>query len=165
MPALPFRVLKSTSSTQQVMDACSACFSPDLRDLFTPDSLAVALQQLVELVRLPVLFMRTVIQTATVAPKLHSFILELLSKLVLKQVWKTDIKLWQGLLRCAKQLVPRSFPVYLQLPAAQLKEALAQSPDLVAPLSAYAATPAVRSTVPGAIRDVLAEVSEAEHAV
>jgi symplekin len=78
------------------MDACSACFSPELRDLFTPDSLAVALQQLVELVRLPVLFMRTVIQTATVAPKLHSFILELLSKLVLKQVWKTDTKLWQA---------------------------------------------------------------------
>ena len=102
------------------MDACSACFSPELRDLFTPDSLAVALQQLVELVRLPVLFMRTVIQTATVAPKLHSCILDLLSK-----------------------------------------EALAQAPDLVAPLSAYAATPAVRSTVPGAIRDLLAEVGEA----
>jgi symplekin len=139
----------------QIMDACSACFSPQLRDLFTPDSLAVALQQLVEVVPLPLLFMRTVIQTATVAPKLHGFILDLLSKLVLRQVWKTDAKLWQGVLRCAKQMVPRSFPVYLQLPAAQLKEALTQFPDLVAPLTLYAATPAVRSTVPGATLEVL----------
>jgi symplekin len=138
------------------MDACSVCFSPLLRELFTADALAVALQQLVELVPLPLLFMRTVIQTATVAPKLHGFILDLLSKLVLKQVWKTDAKLWQGVLRCAKQLVPRSFPVYLQLPAAQLTEALEQSPDLATPLKAYASTPAVRPTVPGATLELLA---------
>ena len=130
-----------------------------MRDVFTPDALAVALQQLVEQQPIPLLFMRTVIQTASVAPKLHGFILDLLSRLVLKQVWKTDAKLWEGVLRCAKQMVPRSFSVYLQLPAAQLKEALAQSLDLVAPLSAYAATPTVRSSVPGATLNVLAEAA------
>ena len=146
------------------MDACSACFAPQLRDVFTPDALAVALQQLVEQVPLPLLFMRTVIQTATVAPKLHGFILDLLSKLVLKQVWKSDAKLWQGVLRCAKQMVPRSFPVYLQLPDAQLRDALAAAPDLVAPLAAYAATPAVRSSVPGATLAVLASFAPADEA-
>lgn len=146
------------------MDACSAAFLPQLRDLFTPDALAVALQQMVEMVPLPLLFMRTVIQTATVAPKLHGFILDLLSTLVLKQVWKTDVKLWQGVLRCAKQLVPRSFPVYLQLPEAQLREALTQAPDLVAPLTMYASTPAVRTTVPGATVALLSEMAPAADA-
>ncbi len=141
------------------MEACSLCFASQLRAVFTPDVLAVALQQLVELVPIPLLFMRTVILTAGVAPKLHGFILDLLSKLVLKQVWKSDAKLWEGVLRCAKQMVPRSFPVYLQLPAAQLKDALAQSPDLVAPLNAYAATPAVRASVPGATLAVLADAA------
>jgi symplekin len=139
------------------MEACSACFAPALRDLFSADALAVALQQLVELSPLPLLFMRTVIQTASVAPKLHGFILELLSKLVLKQLWKSDPKLWQGVLRCAKQLVPRSFSVFLQLPPVQLQEALAQFPDLVAPLTLYAGMPAVRATVPGATLAVLTE--------
>jgi symplekin len=154
---VPDPCVRYASRAVQVMDACAACFAPQLRDLFTPDALAVALQQLVECVPLPLLFMRTVIQTATVAPKLHGFILELLSKLVLKQVWRTDAKTWQGVLRCAKQMVPRSFPVYLQLPAPQLKEALAQFPDLAAPLALYAGTAAVRHTVPAATLEALGE--------
>jgi hypothetical protein len=124
-------------------------------------ALAIALQQLVEQSPLPLLLMRTVIQTATAAPRLHPFILDLLSRLVLKQVWKTNPKLWEGVLRCAKQLVPRSFAVYMQLPVQQLREALAQSPDLAQPLRAYANTPAVRPSVPGATLAALAEVVEA----
>jgi len=127
--------------------------------VFTPDALAVSLGQLVEQNPVPLLFMRSVIQTAGVAPKLHPFIIETLVKLVLKQVWKTDGKTWEGVLRCAKQLVPRSFSVYLQLPAPQLREALAQSPDLAAPLCAYANTDAVRPRVAAATLEVLAEAT------
>jgi hypothetical protein len=63
-------------------------------------------------------------------------------------------------LRCAKLLVPRSFSVYLQLPVAQLREALAHSPDLVGPLSAYAFTDAVRARTSGATLDALREAGE-----
>ena len=118
--------------------------------------MAVALGQLVEQVPIPMLFMRSVIQTASAAPKLHPFVIDMLVKLVLKQVWKTNAKVWEGVLRCAKQLVPRSFSVYLQLPAAQLSEALTQAPDLIGPLSSYANTDAVRPKISGATFECLA---------
>ena len=146
---------------KRIVEAVSQCFSPDQHDVFTSDAIAVALQQMAEQVPVPLLLMRSVIQTANMAPQLHGFIVDLLSKMVLKQIWKTDARLWEGVLRCAKQLAPRSFVVYLQLPAAQLKEALAQSPDLVAPLSAYASTPAVRASVPGTVLSALTEASAA----
>lgn len=142
---------------KKVIEACGVCFSASFRDLFPPEQLAVALQQLVEQAPLPLLFMRTVIQTVAAAPTLHGFILDLLSKLVLRQVWKSDPKLWDGVLRCAKQMVPRSFIVYLQLPADQLREALASSPDLAAPLAAYAANPTIRASIPDEIDVILEE--------
>ena len=146
---------------KRIVEAVSQCFSPGQHDVFTSDAIAVALQQMAEQVPVPLLLMRSVIQTANMAPQLHGFIVDLLSKMVLKQIWKTDARLWEGVLRCAKQLAPRSFVVYLQLPAAQLKEALAQSPDLVAPLNAYASTPAVRASVPGTVLSALTEASAA----
>lgn len=122
------------------------------------------------------------------APKLHGFVLELLEKLVLmkaragsrsgaggargvalarvlsclmdaEQVWTTDPRLWDGVLRCAKMLVPRSFSMYLLLQPAQLREALAQAPDLAAPLAAYAATPAGRVNLLEASKAVLDELT------
>ena len=139
-------------------------FSPSLRDVFTPDALAVSLGQLVEQAPLPLLFMRSVIQTVGVAPRLHPFLIELLVKLVLKQVWRTNAKAWEGVLRCAKLLVPRSYSVCLQLPVAQLREALTHSPDLVGPLSAYAFTEAVRVRTSGATLDALHEAGEEREA-
>jgi symplekin len=144
-------------SQLQIAEACALVFAPSLRDVFTPDALAVALGQLSEQTPVPLLFMRSVIQTAGAIPKLQPFIIDVLVKLVLKQVWKTDAKTWEGVLRCAKQLVPRSFAVYLQLPAAQLREALVQAPDLVGPLAAYANTDAVRPRIAQATLDALEE--------
>lgn len=151
---------KDSIPLKRILEAVSLCFTPGLHDVFPPDMLAVALQQMVEQSPVPLLFMRSVIQTAHIAPQLHGFIIDLLSKLVLRQIWKTDARLWEGVLRCAKQLAPRSFAVYLQLPAAQLKEALSQSPDLTAPLRAYTATPAVRASVPGSVLAALMESAQ-----
>ncbi|KAG2647814.1 hypothetical protein PVAP13_2KG241400 [Panicum virgatum] len=53
---------------KKVMDACSACF--EQRTIFTQQVLAKALNQLVEQIPLPLLFMRTVMQAIGVFPAL-----------------------------------------------------------------------------------------------
>ncbi|KAL3691207.1 hypothetical protein R1sor_004858 [Riccia sorocarpa] len=130
---------------KKVMDACSACLQQ--RTVFTQQVLAKVLNQLVEQTPLPLLFMRTVIQAVGAFPTLVSFVMEILSRLVNKQIWKFP-KLWIGFLKCANQTIPHSFHVLLQLPLVQLEDALTKHPNLKAPLAAHASQPNVRSTVP-----------------
>ncbi|KAJ8620955.1 hypothetical protein MRB53_029484 [Persea americana] len=142
---------------KKVTDACSACF--EQRQVFTQQVLAKALNQLVEQIPLPLLFMRTVIQAVGVFPALVDFIMEILSRLVSKQIWKYP-KLWVGFLKCALQTKPQSFHVLLQLPAAQLENALHRSPALKAPLIAHASQPNIRSALPRSTLVVLGLAQE-----
>jgi symplekin len=130
---------------KKVMDACSACF--EQRTIFTQQVLAKALNQLVEQIPLPLLFMRTVMQAIGVFPALVDFVMEIMSRLVSKQIWKYP-KLWVGFLKCAILTRPQSYGVLLQLPAPQLENALSKNPTLKAPLVEHAEQPNVRSTLP-----------------
>lgn len=139
---------------KKVMEACNTCFQA--RTLFTPEVLASALQQIVELTPLPLIFMRTVIQTGTAAPNLKGFVIEILSRLVTRQVWRMDPKLWDGWLRCVTQNLPASGAVMLQLPAGQLEDALAKYPDLREKLVSYTESEAAaREAAPRATLAVL----------
>lgn len=131
-----------------VMGAVDKCLHKDNQEAFSSEALASALQQLSELATLPLLFMRTVLQAAIGTPKLHPFLLTLLRNLVSKQIWKMNPKLWDGFLRCLKQLEPQSYPVAVLLPAPQLAEALAKFPDLRAGLRLYVGGPEARGRVP-----------------
>ncbi|KAE9447623.1 hypothetical protein C3L33_20463, partial [Rhododendron williamsianum] len=91
----------------QVTDACNACF--EQRQIFTQQVLAKVLNQLVEQIPLPLLFMRTVLQAIGAFPALVEFIMEILSRLI----WKYP-KLWVGFLKCAHLTKPQSFSVLLQ---------------------------------------------------
>ncbi|GBG64140.1 hypothetical protein CBR_g40839 [Chara braunii] len=63
-------------------------------------------------------------------------------------IWKVQ-RLWVGFLKCAHQTVPHSFPVLLQLPMAQLEDALTRVPDLRPLLVAHVSSqPNIRSTIP-----------------
>ncbi|XP_021906270.1 symplekin-like isoform X3 [Carica papaya] len=106
---------------KKVTDACNACF--EQRQIFTQQVLAKVLNQLVEQIPLPLLFMRTVLQAIGAFPSLVEFIMEILSRLVSKQIWKYP-KLWVGFLKCAQLTKPQSFGVLLQLPPPQLENAL-----------------------------------------
>ncbi|KAL4558964.1 hypothetical protein LXL04_031090 [Taraxacum kok-saghyz] len=135
-----------------IMDACSACF--EQRTVFTQQVLAKALNQMVDQTPLPLLFMRTVIQAMDAFPKLKpmiwlqvDFVMELLSKLVTKQVWRMP-KLWVGFLKCISQTQPHSFRVLLQLPSPQLEGALNKYGSLRAPLAAYANQPTIKPSLP-----------------
>ncbi|KAF8024715.1 hypothetical protein BT93_F1786 [Corymbia citriodora subsp. variegata] len=130
---------------KKVMDACSACF--EQRTVFTQQVLAKALNQMVDRTPLPLLFMRTVIQAIDAFPALVDFVMEILSKLVGKQVWKMP-KLWVGFLKCVSQTQPHSFGVLLQLPPPQLESSLNKYANLRGPLAAFASQPNIRASLP-----------------
>ncbi|BAF22648.1 uncharacterized protein [Oryza sativa Japonica Group] len=130
---------------KKVIDACAACF--EQRTIFTQQVLAKALNQLVEQIPLPLLFMRTVMQAIGAFPALVDFVMDIMSRLVSKQIWKYP-KLWVGFLKCAILTKPQSYGVLLQLPAPQLENALNKNPVLKAPLVEHANQPNVRSTLP-----------------
>ena len=141
---------QSGVTLKQLVDACSTCF--ERPDVFTPQVLASAMQQMVEQTPLPLLFMRTVIQAETIAPQLKEFTLGLLRTLVNRQVWKMDKNIWEGFLRCAKRAAPRSFPLFTELPAPVLESVLAKFGDAFKDeLSQYARNPSVANTIPRAI--------------
>ncbi|PIN09200.1 mRNA cleavage and polyadenylation factor II complex, subunit PTA1 [Handroanthus impetiginosus] len=144
---------------KKVTDACNACF--EQRHIFSQQVLAKVLNQLVEQIPLPMLFMRTVLQAIGAFPSLVEFIMEILSRLVSKQVWKYP-KLWVGFMKCALLTKPQSFGVLLQLPTAQLENALNRTPALRAPLVAHASQPHIRSSLPRSTLVVLGLVSESQ---
>ncbi|XP_022849590.1 uncharacterized protein LOC111371695 isoform X1 [Olea europaea var. sylvestris] len=130
---------------KKITDACSACF--EQRTVFTQQVLAKALNQMVDQTPLPLLFMRTVIQAIDAFPALVDFVMEILSKLVNKQVWRMP-KLWVGFLKCISQTQPHSFSVLLQLPSPQLESALNKYSNLRSPLSAFVNQSNARSSLP-----------------
>lgn len=139
------------------MDACSTCF--EQRTVFTQQVLAKALNQMVDRTPLPLLFMRTVIQAIDAFPALVDFVMEILSKLVSKQIWKMP-KLWVGFLKCVSQTQPHSFGVLLQLPPPQLESSLNKYASLRGPLAAFASQPNIRASLPRMTLSVLGLTSE-----
>ncbi|KAK1437129.1 hypothetical protein QVD17_02914 [Tagetes erecta] len=144
---------------KKVTDACNTCFQQ--RHIFTQQVLAKVLNQLVEQIPLPMLFMRTVIQTISAFPSLVDFVMEILSRLVSKQIWKNQ-KLWVGFLKCAQLTKPQSFSVLLQLPPTQLEIALNKQPVLKGPLVSYASQPDIRTSLPRSVLAVLGIAQESQ---
>ncbi|XP_027335411.1 symplekin isoform X2 [Abrus precatorius] len=144
---------------KKVTDACNACF--EQRQVFTQEVLARVLNQLVEQIPPPLLFMRTVLQAIGAFPTLVDFIMGILSRLVTKQIWKYP-KLWVGFLKCVQLTKPQSFDILLQLPPAQLESALNKIAALKAPLIAHASQPDIQSKLPRAILVVLGIASDTQ---
>ncbi|XP_004299835.1 PREDICTED: symplekin-like [Fragaria vesca subsp. vesca] len=135
---------KEGLTLKKITDVCSACF--EQRTVFTQQVLAKALNQMVDQTPIPLLFMRTVIQAIDAFPSLVDFVMEILSKLVRKQVWRMP-KLWVGFLKCASQTQPHSFHVLLQLPPPQLESALNKYANVKGPLAAYASQASIKASL------------------
>ncbi|RDX67389.1 Symplekin, partial [Mucuna pruriens] len=144
---------------KKVTDACNACF--EQRQTFTQEVLARVLNQLVEQIPPPLLFMRTVLQAIGAFPTLVDFIMGILSRLVTKQIWKYP-KLWVGFLKCVQLTKPQSFGILLQLPPAQLENALNRISAVKAPLIAHASQPDIQSKLPRAMLVVLGISSDSQ---
>ncbi|KAH7524822.1 hypothetical protein FEM48_Zijuj06G0159900 [Ziziphus jujuba var. spinosa] len=141
----------------EITEACSACF--EQRTVFTQQVLAKALSQMIDQTPLPLLFMRTVIQAIDAFPSLVDFVMEILSKLVRKQVWRLP-KLWVGFLKCVSQTQPHSFNVLLQLPPPQLESAVGKHPNLKVALANFASQPSVKASLPRSILSILGLTNE-----
>ncbi|CAG0886922.1 unnamed protein product, partial [Darwinula stevensoni] len=126
------------------------------RDLYTQEVLALVLQQLMDQDPIPTLLMRTVIQSLTLHPRLIGFVMNILQRLIMKEVWQYP-KVWEGFVKCCQRTVPQSYTVLLQLPAPQLKCVFEAAPDLRDPLLRHvmAFTDSQRSHLPNSIMDVL----------
>lgn len=154
---------------KQVLDAIQRCLlSPSLGPMFcTVQVLGTALTQMVQRQPLPLLFMRTMIQADARVPSLRPRLMELLSELISKQVWRhTDARVWTGFLRFAETTAPSSFPVLLQLPAAKLEDIVrVWRPATVTALKEYASAPRVMAALPRASVSALDLISRDPSAV
>lgn len=144
----------SKAEIKSIMKATSLCFAE--KQIFTQEVLAVVMQQLMEINPLPTLLMRTVIQSLSLYPRLTGFVMNILQRLILKQVWRQKV-VWEGFIKCCQRTKPQSFQVLLQLPPPQLTEALTVCPDMRTPLLEHvqALTDAQRTHVPASTMEVL----------
>ena len=94
------------------------------------------MQQLIDVTPIPTLYMRTVIQSVSMYPKLNGFVVIMMQRLISKQVWKQP-KIWEGFIKCCQRIKPSSNQLLLQLPPAQLKEVFTAAPDLKDSLCKY----------------------------
>ena len=121
---------------KQLIDGVQACLAE--KSVFTMQVVADALQLIVHLDPLPLIFMRTTIQALLYHPLLAQFTMGLLRHLISRQIW-TSPRLWTGFVKCCQQGMPHSLPVILALPALQLLEIIEQQPELRPMLISYGA--------------------------
>jgi len=142
------------SDMKTVMKATGICFQE--KSIYTMEVLTIVLQQLMEQKEIPLLLMRTVIQSLALYPHLQGFTMNILQRLIVKQVWKQKT-LWDGFIRCCQRTKPQSFTILLQLPPPQLKQLLVDAEDLRDPLLVHVQnfTEAQRRHVSTAIMAVL----------
>ncbi|XP_063678160.1 symplekin-like [Bolinopsis microptera] len=114
-----------------VIAATNLCFAE--KGIYTSEVLAIVLTQLLEVSPIPLLYMRSVIQAISMWPRMISFVLNILGKLVSKQIWK-QAQVWRGFVKCCAMLGSQAHGLLLTLPASRLKEAFQLHPALHNPL-------------------------------
>merc|ERR1719315_928586 len=146
---------------QTVIKATGLCFQE--KTVYTMEVLTIVLQQLMEQKEIPLLLMRTVIQSVALYPNLIGFTMNILQRLIVKQVWKQKM-LWEGFIKCCERTKPQSFRVLLQLPPPQLRLLLEAANDMREPLLEHVQgfTESQRQHVPSTIMEVLYNVAPAE---
>ncbi|XP_033990524.1 symplekin [Trematomus bernacchii] len=139
---------------KSIIKATNLCFGE--KNVYTSEVLAVVMQQLMEQSPLPMLLMRTVIQSLTMYPRLGGFVMNILSRLIVKQVWKYP-KVWEGFVKCCQRTKPQSYSVLLQLPAAPLSSVFERCPEMREPLLQHVLsfTPHQQAHIPASIMAVL----------
>ncbi|KAL3216165.1 hypothetical protein MRX96_006377 [Rhipicephalus microplus] len=95
-------------------------------------------------------------ESLSLYPRLLGFVMNILQRLIIKQVWKQK-KVWEGFIKCCQRTKPQSLQVLLQLPAEQLRNVFQVSPDLQQPLVQHVSgfTDHQRAHIPESILEVL----------
>ena len=95
-----------------IIKATGLCFQE--KTVFTMEVLTIVLTQLMDQKDIPLLLMRTVIQSVALYPNLIGFTMNVLQRLIVKQVWRQKM-LWEGFIKCCERTKPQSFRVLLQV--------------------------------------------------
>ena len=120
-----------SAHTKTVVNATKLCFLE--KSVFTQEVLAIVLQKLMEQPNIPILFMRTVLQSLSMYPNMIGFVTNILQRLITKQVWKQKL-VWDGFIKACEKTMPQSYTVMLQLPTVQLAQFLDEAPHIRDPL-------------------------------
>ncbi|KAL1491323.1 hypothetical protein ABEB36_011936 [Hypothenemus hampei] len=144
----------SQADLKTIIKSVTLCMQE--KQVFTQEVLAVVLQQLMDRTPLPTLLMRTVIQALGTYPRLSGFVMNILQRLIIKQVWKQKV-VWEGFIKCCQRTKPQSFAVLMQLPGPQLVEVLNTCPELKTPLQDHLNnfTEAQRMHVPADVQEII----------
>ncbi|KAJ3211892.1 hypothetical protein HDU82_004582 [Entophlyctis luteolus] len=126
--------LEGTIDLKMCLEGTKLCIKHP--EIFKQESLAIAIQQLVEQQKIPTLFMRTVLESIKLYPGLSAFINGILTRLISKRVW-VNSNLWKGFVICCKLTAPTSFSVIITLPKPQLEDILVREPSLKPRLYEY----------------------------
>ncbi|CAF4244168.1 unnamed protein product [Adineta steineri] len=166
-PILPFQLLialhqisSEECELKTVMNAATLCLNE--RAIYTHDDvLAIVIQQLVDINPIPVLFMRMILQALRFYPKMVSFVMNILQRLITKQAWK-QARIWEGFIKCCQKTRRHSFPLLLQLPPPQLKHVFQTAPELRHSLIRHirSMSMAQRSLIPSSMLTVIEDNSE-----
>ena len=116
------------NAMKTVIMATGYCFEKP--NVFTHEVLALVLQQLVERDPLPILIMRTVMQSLSMFPTLLGYVITILNRLVQKKVWLADKRVWDGFVRTCDKTEPQSLLTLLRLDPPQLREVFHSVPRL-----------------------------------
>jgi len=139
-----FAPIETSPHIEKVIALTNYCLGQGAYDKQT---LSAVLQQLVQEDPIPVLFMRTLIQTLLVYPDLTKFAMNVLEILIFRnEIWKNK-HLWDGFIRCCHMTQPESYAVLCKLARSELQSVLQQKPELRAPLLEFALDSSVRPYV------------------
>ncbi|XP_072300068.1 symplekin-like [Eucyclogobius newberryi] len=116
---------------KSIIKATDLCLGE--KNVFTSEVLAAVMRKLMAQSPLPMLLMRTVIQSLTLHPQLSDVVMNILSQLVDKQVWEYP-EVWEGFVKCCQMTRPQSYSVLLQLPSVQLDSVFERCPEMRDPL-------------------------------
>lgn len=123
------------ANTKTVVQALNLCFKE--KAIYNYEVLTIVLQKLLEQPNIPLLYMRTVIQSLAMYPKMIGNITNInngiLLNLIRKQVWKQKV-IWDGFIKCCEKTMPQSYAIMLQLPPTQLAQFLEEAPQIREPL-------------------------------
>ncbi|GBP32433.1 Symplekin [Eumeta japonica] len=130
-----------------IIKATALCFAE--KQTYTQEVLALVLQRLMEEADIPVLMMRTLLQALTLYPALVGLTLNILRRLIDKEIWNHKVA-WEGWIKCCERTTPSSCNVLIALPAAPLAACLSSAPTLATALRAHvdALTPNQRGLLP-----------------
>jgi len=106
------------------------------KSIYTPEVIVGVINVLLDQKHFPPLMMRTLIEALIQYPRMSSYVMSVLQKLIKKRAWN-DRQTWQGFVKCCQRLNPQSFQIILMLQPAQLRSVFQIAPDIRIPLLTY----------------------------